>query len=131
MQASKLPFSTDDELLMPLLEDPTKFALLLLRLQNDYEVYFQQILKTSKDENADETLRQRCTEVISAVLPILVTTCVIVEQFNPQPNVTLKEYNGLTEAYNYLRLLIDQKLDALCQPSQQPSQEQDSTLPAD
>lgn len=131
MKCSKLPFSTDDELLKPLLQDPTKFALLLLRLQNDYEVYFHQILKTSEDENTDETLRKRCTEVISAVLPIIVTSRVIVEQFNPEPNVTLSEYKGLTEAYNYLRSLIDQKLDALCQPSQQPSQEQASTSPAD
>lgn len=131
MKASKLPFSTDEELLKPLLNDPTKFALLLLRLQNDYEVYFQQILKTSQDENTDETLRKRCTVVISAVLPIIVTSRVIVEQFNPQPNVTLSEYEGLTEAYNYLRSLIDQKLDALCQPSQQPSPAPDSTSPAD
>lgn len=131
MKASKLPFSTDEELLKPLLNDPTKFALLLLRLQNDYEVYFQQILKTSKDENADETLRTRCTDVISAVLPIIVTSRVIVEQFNPQPNVTLTDYKGLTEAYNLLRSLIYQKLDALCQPSQQPSQEQVSTSQAD
>ena len=130
MKCSKLPFSTDEELLKPLLNDPTKFALLLLRLQNDYEVYFQQILKMSQDENTDETLRNRCTEVISAVLPIIVTSRVIVEQFNPQPNVTLTEYKGLTEAYNYLRSLIDQKLDALCQPSQMPSQESDSTSPA-
>lgn len=131
MKASKLPFSTDEELLKPLLNDPTKFALLLLRLQNDYEVYFQQILKTSKDENTDEILRKRCTEVISAVLPILVTSRVIIEQFNPQPNVTLTEYKGLTEAYKYIRSLIAQKLDTLCQPSQMPSQESDSTLQAD
>lgn len=131
MKVSKLPFSTEDALLKPLLQDPTKFALLLLRLQNDYEVYFQQILKTSKDENADETLRNRCTEVISAVLPIIVTSRVIVEQFNPEPNVTLTAFKGLTEAYNYLRSLIDQKLDALCQPSLMPSPEPDSTSPAD
>lgn len=131
MKCSKLPFSTDEELLMPLLQDPTKFALLLLRLQNDYEVYFQQILKASQDENTDETLRKRCTEVISAVLPIIVTSRVIVEQFNPQPNVTLTEYKGLTEAYNYIRSLIDKKLDALCQPSQMPLPESDSTSPVD
>lgn len=131
MKASKLPFSTDEELLKPLLQDPTKFALLLFRLQSDYEVYFQQILKTSQDENADKTLRQRCTDVISAVFPIIVTSRVIIEQFNPQSNVTLSQYIGLTEAYTYLRSLIDQKLDELCQPSQQPSQEPDSTLPVD
>lgn len=130
MKASKLPFSTDDELLKPLIQDSTKFALLLLRLQNDYEVYFQQILKTSQDENAEETLRKRCTDVISALLPIIATSRVIVEHFNPRPNVTLTDYNGLTEAYNYIHSLIAQKLDALCQPSQMPSPESDSTSPA-
>lgn len=124
MKCSKLPFSTDEELLKPLIQDPTKFALLLLRLQNDYEVYFQRIQKTASDENAEETLRKRCFEVISAVLPILVTSRVIVEQFNPQPNVTLSDYKDLQEAYTYISSLIDKKLDELCQPSQMPSEEQ-------
>lgn len=124
MKCSKLPFTTDEELLKPLLQDPTKFALLLLRLQNDYEVYFQKIQKKAFDENAEETLRKRCLDVVSAVLPIIVTSRVIVEQFNPQPNVTLTQYKGLQEAYTYISSLIDQKLDELCPTSQRPLQEQ-------
>ena len=130
MKASKLPFSTDEELLQPLLQDPTKFALLLLRLQNDFEVYFHRILKTAQDENVDETLRKHCFEVISAVLPVIVTTHVIIEQFKPNPDTTLNIFKGLPEAYTYLRSLIDKQLDELCQTSQMPLQESASTSPA-
>lgn len=117
MKRSKLPFTTDDELLKPLIQDPTKFALLLLRLQNDFEVYFRQIYEKANDENAEETLRHSCREVIFAVLPVIATTRVIIEQFNPT-NVSLSDYNGLSEACTYIRSLIDQKLTELCQTSE-------------
>lgn len=131
MKASKLPFSTDEELLKPLLQDSTKLSIFLLRLQNDFQNHFYKILQVANDQTKDEQIRHRCFDAISAFLPLFAASLTIVENFPLSSKIYLDDYKGLKEAYIYFQTLIEKKLDELCQPSQMPSQESDSTSLAD
>lgn len=131
MKCSKLPFSTEEELLKPIIQDPTKFSILLLRFQHDFQQHFYSILQVANDETKEEDIRHRCHDVVSAFLPLFATSLTIIDLFHPTTTVYLDEYKGLKEAYTYIRSLIDNKLDDLCQPSQMPLQESASTSQAD
>ena len=130
MKASTLPFSTEEELLKPILQDPTKLSILLLRFQHDFQKHFFSILQVANDETTEENIRHRCYDVVSAFLPLFATSLTIVDLFPTNSKVYLDDYKGLKEAYTYICSLIEKKLDDLCQPSQMPSKESDSTSPA-
>lgn len=120
-----LPFYTEEQALKPIVKDPVKFSLFLVKLQNEYSTLYLRLVKALEDENVTEEQKDHIRQSLPLLSPFYLLGRSFQELFKLEDEDTaLNDYEGLVDAYRFYLDYINNKFSDLCQPSEPSQQEQ-------
>lgn len=121
-----LPFYTEEQALKPIVKDPVKFSLFLVKLQNEYSTLYLRLVKALEDENVTEEQKDHIRQALPLLSPFYLLGRSFQELFKLEDEETaLNDYEGLVDAYRFYLDYINNKFSDLCQISDSSQQEQD------
>lgn len=122
---SSLPFYTDEEALKPIVNDPVKFSLFLVKLQNEYSHLYLRLIKALEDDNVTEVQKDNIRQALPLLSPFFLIGRSFQELFKLKDDDTaLNDYEGLVDAFRFYEEYINNKFRELCQVSEHSQQEQ-------
>lgn len=122
-----LPFTTEVEVLKPLLKDPVVFSLFLVKFQQEYSNIYFNFLHTYNSPDASEEQKEQIRLALPLLSPFFLLGRSFQELFPLKESfedTSLNDYAGLVDAYRYFHEYINKKFQELCQPSEPLQQEQ-------
>lgn len=116
-----LPFTTEVEVLKPLLKDPVVFSLFVVKFQQEFSNLFLNFLQTYNSPDTSEEQKEQIRLAFPLLSPFYLLGRSFQELFplnDGYEDISLNDYSGFVDAYRYLHEYINQKFQELCQNSE-------------
>lgn len=124
---SSLPFTTEVDVLKPLLSDPVVFSLFLVKFQQEFSNLYLNFLHTYNSSDVSEEQKDQIRLALPLLSPYFLLGRSFQELFPLKEgfeNTCINDYSGLLDAYRYIQEYVNNKFRELCQTSELSQQEQ-------
>ena len=122
-----LPFTTEVDVLKPLINDPVVFSLFLVKFQQEFSNLYLHFIETYNSPDVSDEQKEQIRLALPLLSPFFLLGRSFQELFplkEDGQDTSLNDYAGLVDAYRFTHEYINKKFQELCQTSECSQQEQ-------